>query len=561
MAENDRIILNQILEQKNQEIGPDLDENEYFEVFSSEQILKNFELTYDEIESGIVDGGNDGGIDSIYFFVNGNLIEEDYSLEIYKRDISISLVIIQSKTSNGFSEQILNQLLHTIGDIFDLTKSIDSLQTKYNNQLLSIIGRFREVYEKLASKFPKLEIKYFYASKADEIHPKVKTLSDEIKTLTKKLFSTADASFDFLGAKELLELARTQPQTTFTLRYSDIVTSEFGGFVTLINLKNFFDFISDQQGMLRRNIFEANVRDYQGNTSVNEQIRETLNNPGEEDFWWLNNGITILSTKVDFDKKNLQIENPEIVNGLQTCAEIFEYLKDKKDIDEKRNLLVRIVITPEISCRDKIIKATNSQNTIPPAYLRATEKIHRDIEDFLIKYGWYYDRRKNFYKNNGKPIEKIISIPYLSQSLMAILLSRPDDARARPSSILNVYEDYEKLFNETNNIFIYKNCVELLKRIEKHLKTYGIGLQMDRKTRGDIKFHVATHISLRKLNEFKKTGEDLSNLNVNDLSEDFIEESVNKVFGIYFEMISEQKVPSDRVAKGPDFRKRIIENT
>ena len=100
----------------------------------------------------------------------------------------------------------------------------------------------------------------------------------------------------------------------------------------------------------------------------------------------------------------------------------------------------------------------------------------------------------------------------------------------------------------------------MLKRIEKHLKTYGIGLNLDRKTRGDIKFHVATHISLRKLNEFKKTSGNLSNLNANELSEDFIEESVNRVFGIYNEMISQQKVPSDRIAKGPEFRKRIIEN-
>jgi hypothetical protein len=40
----------------------------------SEQILKFADLSPDEINSGWVDGGNDGGIDGFFLFVNDHLL-------------------------------------------------------------------------------------------------------------------------------------------------------------------------------------------------------------------------------------------------------------------------------------------------------------------------------------------------------------------------------------------------------------------------------------------------------------------------------------------------------
>jgi len=58
-----------------------------------------------------------------------------------------------------------------------------------------------------------------------------------------------------------------------------------------VRLRDFFAFISDSSGGLRRTIFEANIRDYQGRTEVNGDIQLSLQDPHQEDFWWLNNGI------------------------------------------------------------------------------------------------------------------------------------------------------------------------------------------------------------------------------------------------------------------------------
>lgn len=208
-------------------------------------------------------------------------------------------------------------------------------------------------------------------------------------------------------------------------------------YIALVNLYDYFRFIADENGELIKHIFESNVRDYQGSTTVNGEIQETLNENTREDFWWLNNGVTVLASEtIQATGKELIITDPEIVNGLQTSTEIYNFFsnnKDKVDV-EKRCVLVRIIVPENDESRDKIILATNSQTNIPKASLRTTDPIHRQIELYLKTKGLYYDRRKNYYKNQGKKSNDIVSVPFLAQCLMSILLQKPDHARARPST-------------------------------------------------------------------------------------------------------------------------------
>ena len=393
-----------------------MSESEYFEFFTAEQILKDFDLSYDELALGIVGGGNDGGIDSLYCFVNGELVMEDTDLSVFKKDITIDLVIIQSKRSPGFSEAALDKLYSTTGDLLDLSKPIQDLSVTYNSQLLDVVTRFRGVYESLASKFPNLRIGYHYATLGLTINPKVELKAEAIKNLVGKLFSASETSFEFVGASRLLELARRTPTTTFALTLAESPISATGavGFMCLVRLEDYYNFITDENGNLLRMIFEANVRDYQGDIQVNAGIQESLRGDRAEDFWWLNNGVTIVASQATQSGKAITIENPNIVNGLQTSTEIYKYYKDSNTDGDERNVQVKIVVPEIVQSRDRIIKATNSQTHIPGASLRATEKIHRDIEEYLNPYQIYYDRRKNFYKNEGKPIDKIISIGQLS---------------------------------------------------------------------------------------------------------------------------------------------------
>jgi len=73
--------------------------------------------------------------------------------------------------------------------------------------------------------------------------------------------------------------------------------------VCLVRLTDLHVFVTDGNA-LQRHIFEANVRDYQGSTEVNQEIRGSLANAGKEDFWWLNNGVTVLASKAVLTRRS-----------------------------------------------------------------------------------------------------------------------------------------------------------------------------------------------------------------------------------------------------------------
>ena len=117
MSVNDQVILDNILSKNSQNIATELTEAEYFEIFTAEQIVKDYDLSYDEIKSGIVSGANDGGIDSIYLFVNGELILEDTDVAAFKKDVTIDLFFIQSKRTTGFSESAIDKFSASANDL------------------------------------------------------------------------------------------------------------------------------------------------------------------------------------------------------------------------------------------------------------------------------------------------------------------------------------------------------------------------------------------------------------------------------------------------------------
>lgn len=82
----------------------------------------------------------------------------------------------------------------------------------------------------------------------------------------------------------------------------------------------------------------------------------------------------------------------------------------------------------------------------------------------------YYDRRKNYYKNNGKKAIQIVSLPFLSQCLISVLLQSPNDARARPSTLLADDERYDSLYKPDQDLDVFYHIALIGKRVENVLK-------------------------------------------------------------------------------------------
>jgi len=120
---------------------------------------------------------------------------------------------------------------------------------------------------------------------------------------------------------------------------------------------------------------------------------ESLYNRDGVNFWLLNNGITILTSRTESaGLRRLEIEDAQVVNGVQTSREIYDYFQEGDRSGDDRTALVRIIETQDSTIRDK--KATNNQNKMPAASLRATDEIHGQIEELFKQSGFYYDRKE-----------------------------------------------------------------------------------------------------------------------------------------------------------------------
>lgn len=560
MVNNDVIILDSLLSERKKKMN-DFEESLFFDLFAFEQSLKNYDLSYDELLFGNVDGGNDGGIDGFFLFLNedfvgdgfieniridakeGGYVEEDdettiddveIDLKLFKKNPVLELFIIQSKASASFGETAFDHIIPTLNDLFDLSKSIDSLKNYYNVLLLEKVNIFRKIFIALSSLHPTLKISFVYASKGntENINPRIENRADILKNDIKSYFDSAETEVVYLGARELLNLSRIDRKYTLQLKFiANYLSGGENSYILLSKLRDYYEFIIDENENIIRYIFDSNVRDYQGRVEVNKDIQQTLEIINDDlNFWWLNNGITILASNASISGTTINLDDVQIINGLQTTYNIYKYFKDDSELieEDERSVSIKIIVIDQdhSKVRDRIIKATNFQTAIQPYSLRATDQIQRDIEDYFLNNGWFYDRRKNFYKNMGKPANKIVSIQLLSQAYMAIILRRPHNARSNPVSLIKTDTTYKRIFNDQVNPDIYLFCAKTMKIINSFLREYS---SQDMKI---LKYHLAM-ISLMK--HFKKldyTPQELitlMSLENNGLSSELMQESLAEI--------------------------------
>lgn len=557
MSDNDIIILNSILKQNTALVEGSLSDSEYFNVFAFEQILKNYELSYEEMSKGSIDSGDDGGVDGLFVFINGDLLHEDSDLTGIKRPPRFEVFLIQTKNSASFSEIAVERVIASVRNLLNLTKDMNALRNLYNSDLINKVDSFRHAYLDLASRHPVLNFNFIYVTKGDttNIHPKVKEQAKILEQVIKEFFSGAKTEVTFMGARELLDASRVGKSYTLQLQFLESYLSKGAdNYIVLSSLRDYYNFITDRDGNLQRHIFESNVRDYQGNVEVNKDIQKTLEAQDNLDFWWLNNGITILASKASIVGKTITLDDVLIVNGLQTTTIIYNYFKDRGIEEEKgkgRSILVRIIITDNPETRDRIIKATNFQTAVPVASLKATDRIQRNIEDFFLQHDWFYDRRKNYYKNMGKPAARIISIPYLAQAVMAMILREPDNARARPSSLIKRNTDYSRVFSESIRPDIYLFCARTMKRIDNYLRNESAELPIQGKD--NLKFHLAMLSTIKLIGNKDYKATDMSGLSASHFTKELLTESLQEMIKSTEEFASKRGWTIERIAKSREF--------
>lgn len=489
MATNDVVLLDSLIARHAPRYGAGVEASELFELFVFDQLLKRYDPTYAELESGSVDGGNDGGIDGFFVYVDGRPTTDDVEKTAALQSPALDVIIITARSSPRFQQQPVDALNGSLSELLDLTKQVEDLQYPYNSHVLRQRRRFERTYVDLVERRPKLDLSIHYCSRGDTAHvaPNIRARASSLEGMVRTLFGTGKAVFRFHGASELLELARRRPDRSLRLPFTESYISREGqDFVVLVPLTDYLEFVTDENGDLRRYLFDSNVRDYLGKGAVNRDIAATLSqdrpSAAVEDFWWLNNGVTMLCTDVAVAGKALSIENVQIINGLQTTETLYQTFRRRRGrAGDDRAILVKIIAAADDDVRARIIKATNYQCAVDLSSLRGLDKIQRDIEQYLEDHGWFYDRRRNYFKNQGKPADRIVAVAYLASAIRAVALGDPASSQRKRARALRVDKVYSAVFDPNWDLKVFLVSLEIVHAVDVALQS-----QRTRKARSHL---------------------------------------------------------------------------
>lgn len=276
MAKNDLILLDGIIDEYKAQGLPSKKTDEVFEYLATEQILKDYAFSKEQLLSGSVDGRNDGGIDEFFVLVNGHLAENIPENFWPRSNAELEIFLITCKHDSSFKQAPITTMIPSLMELFDFTIPSTTLTDSYNEALLKKRDLLISTYRRLAVALTKFDIHIIYACRGDEvIEPNIQTKADQAETICQEFFSDCTATFSFWGNSKLLVKYRETPNSSLELVYDQCVTQE-GQYVILAKLSNYCKFITESNGKLNRHLFSSNVRDYLGLNPVNTDILKSL---------------------------------------------------------------------------------------------------------------------------------------------------------------------------------------------------------------------------------------------------------------------------------------------
>lgn len=144
------------------------------------------------------------------------------------------------------------------------------------------------------------------------------------------------------------------------LERQTIEKDNFVFYMLCVRPEDYCKLVTDEDGQLRRCLFDSNGWDFLSANLVNEQISNALADPA--DLWTQNNGVTLIASNATAMGKSMQLQNVQIINGLQMSKIIYRHFKDGLATSEDEKLFVKIIVVPDAQTRAQIIEATSHQD-------------------------------------------------------------------------------------------------------------------------------------------------------------------------------------------------------
>lgn len=292
--------------------------------------------------------------------------------------------------------------------------------------------------DKLRAEIPPYEHAAQFAWSISELWPivnKVRFLAVTNRTMSDRIRSyevpqvmdkaTQGQIWDEARIHELLQSKTGREDTEVSLKDFGLVSAPLLSAVT--QFQGTETYLSILPGLVLAKIFdkygsrllEGNVRGFLSvRGTVNRGIRATLLAQPER-FLAFNNGITATATGISLDSRgDLEaITNLQIVNGGQTTASLYHFMKQDNDSREKLGrtsvAMKLIVVSPELADElvPDIARYSNSQNKVSETDFFANSPFHRRMEEISrrllapaaegrqISTKWYYERARGSFEN------------------------------------------------------------------------------------------------------------------------------------------------------------------
>ncbi|BCY27964.1 AIPR family protein [Flavobacterium okayamense] len=437
-------------------------ESKDFEKLANYSVISNeYNKTFD-LNFVTIGDGDDTGIDGISIIVNGVLVESIEEIDdlIEKNgSIEVDFVFIQSKTSSSFSTADLNTFIYGVKDFFSTSPKL-----RRNESLQKFCDLANHIYKNAPKLKNNPSCKLFYVTTGKwvgDVNLTAIINSGKEDLEATNLFEIVDIIP--LGARELAKYYRkTKESVSTTINFSNRITiPEINGiseaYIGLIPYEEFIKIVSNEEQNLL-NVFEDNVRDFQGeNNDVNNGIASTITNSGSEIFSVLNNGITIVASKISPTGNQFTITDYQIVNGCQTSNVLYNN-KNNSNIS-KVVIPIKLIATEDDEIKTRITLATNNQTPIKKEQLASLTQFQRSLEQYYNSFEGdkrlYYERRSKQYNSDSSVIKsRIITVPYQIKSFAGMFLNEPHNVTSYFGSIVRKLNDGKIQIFDNDHIYI-----------------------------------------------------------------------------------------------------------
>jgi hypothetical protein len=381
--------------------------------------------------------GDDGtlGIDGFALSVNGELVSDMAELEDALSGggaIEVSITLTQVKTSASFDLGDLS--IFSDASITLLTEdepphpNLEN-QQKMLHRVLEESSRFREN--------PVCRLYYVTLGSWNNRGPIVRKMKDSQKRLlSSNLFSRVD--FHVWGASEVQRNWRAiDSALEVTVQFENRTTlPEVEGvreaYLGVLPGSEFIKLVTDDEGEIRKTLFFDNVRDFQGETDVNADIRQTLASGDRSRFCVLNNGVTVVAHDLKSTGNRLTLVDFQVVNGCQTS----HILHSERENLDGVYVPSRLIVTLDDEVAKSITKATNKQGQVTKENLFALSELQKRIEAYFNSFEAepgkriYYERRSRQWSGSAqvRGTWRVISLRNLMQAFASLYLRIPHTA-------------------------------------------------------------------------------------------------------------------------------------